>query len=66
MKVECSACGKYIVIYHDVDLDTQRLSLHARTHQREDENFRLEFNDSPIIFPIEYKEVLIEGEDSGW
>ena len=65
MKVECSACGRWILIYQDIDRDTQLLSRHARMHLLEDENFRLEFNDSPIEFPIHYTEV-IEGETSGW
>jgi hypothetical protein len=65
LKVSCSACGKYIVIYQDVNLDTQRLSLHARVHQEAHESFKIEFDDSPIIFPIQFTEV-IEGDVNGW
>ena len=63
--VKCSACGRYIVFSNEVDRDTQLLTRHARIHIEQDENFRLEFNDSPIEFPIQYTEV-IEGEQNGW
>lgn len=61
--VACSACGDKIMVYHDFDRDTQTLSRHARVHVEQDESFKVEFNDSPIKFPIEYVEVE---ENYGW
>lgn len=62
VKVECDACGKHITV-DDVFDDTD-LTAHVRLHITEDANFRKQFNDSPITFPIQYSEV-IEGEEDG-
>ena len=60
--VECDACGKHITV--DDVMDDTHLTAHVRLHIAEDANFRKQFNDSPITFPIQYSEV-IEGDTNG-
>lgn len=59
LMVECSVCGKHLPL-HNLEVDEEVLNNHAVIHLEQDANMRAQFNDSPITFPIQYTEVLIE------
>lgn len=63
MIVICETCTATISVEHPDD--SSPLLSHAMKHTIDDEYFRLQFNDSPIKFPIMFSG-LLEGDEYGW